>query len=518
MKRNPDLGEPEQYELAIPKPTSLIESLRAVGYSVATAIADIVDNSITANAANIWITFHWDGPRSAITILDDGKGMSEAMLLEAMRPGTQSPLEERLPSDLGRFGLGLKTASFSQCRSLTVASKESGSGHSTRRWDLDYVESHNEWRLLRGADEGARPYIEDLDDLPSGALVLWRKLDRIVDHRPATDESAHEVFRNLIEEVKEHLSMTFHRFISGQAKQVAKPLNIYVNGRTKSHLLPAWDPFLKSHPATQKSPEEIIGSGAYSVRIQGFVLPHKDRLSEEQYREAGGPRGWNAQQGFYIYRNDRILVPGDWLRLGRNKVWQKEEHYRLARLSIDISNAVDFEWSLDVKKSTARPPLRLRDRLTDLAEGVRQDARSVFFHRGEMGVRPGRRQSNPMERPWIAAERAGHMTYKVNRSHTVVAGVLRRVGPLSDEVDAMLRVIEETVPVERIWLDAAEQPGGHATPYEGLDQASIMADLKKALQYLKQAGYSTPTAIEYLRSVEPFNRYAYAIDKMKDEA
>jgi hypothetical protein len=303
--------------MAIPRPDALIESLRSVGYSLPTALADIVDNSIAASAKTIWITFHWSGQHSAITVLDDGHGMSQTKLFEAMRPGTLSPLETRSPKDLGRFGLGLKTASFSQCRSLTVASREQGGPMAVWRWDLDYVERHREWRLLRGMSREAEQLRGDIESLPHGTLVIWQKLDRLVDDRPASDDTAHRNFLNLITDAKEHLSMTFHRILSGEARQSSGPLRIFVNGSTAEHRLKPWDPFLKNYPATQRSPVEVIGEGNTEVRVQGFVLPHRDRLTEDEGRRAAGPAGWNAQQGFYIYRNDRILVPGDWLRLGR---------------------------------------------------------------------------------------------------------------------------------------------------------------------------------------------------------
>src|SRR4051812_18044856 len=140
---------PEAYDLAEPFAPAMIESLRAFGYNLPTAIADLLDNSITAGARNIWLNFFWDGAESYLTICDDGQGMTRKELFDAMRPGSRNPLEVRGQGDLGRFGLGLKTASFSQCRRLTVKSKVEGGRASTRCWDLDYVNQTNEWRLLR---------------------------------------------------------------------------------------------------------------------------------------------------------------------------------------------------------------------------------------------------------------------------------------------------------------------------------------------------------------------------------
>jgi hypothetical protein len=329
-------------------------------------------------------------------------------------------------------------------------------------------------------------------------------------------DTAQRNFHNLLTEVKEHLSMTFHRFLSGEAAQNGAPLRIFVNGGTASNQLKPWDPFLKTHPATQKSPVEIIGEGTAQVRVRGFVLPHRDKLTEKENLWAAGHKGWNAQQGFYIYRNNRILVPGDWLRLGRNRIFQKEEHHRLARLSIDISNAQDFDWALDVKKSIARPPAMIRQRLTDLAEAIRKRAREVFFHRGEYGSRPRPDQPFPFQRPWNTSERAGRNVYNINRGHPLISEVIKRLGPLATDVEAVLRLVEETVPIERIWLDTAETPGEHAIPYEGLDEAVVWGDIKRTHELLRAAGHTSKAAVAYIRVLEPFNRYPYLVAKLEE--
>ena len=161
----------EDFEIADPDPSSLIEAFRALGYSLATAIADLIDNSISAGAGNIAIKFHWAGGNSYICILDDGHGMSESVLLEAMRPGSKSPLDVRSPQDLGRFGLGLKTASFSQCRELCVVSKAVGGSLNAFTWNLDYVRKHKQWRLLRGHTPAAETCLAEFSDKPSGTAV-----------------------------------------------------------------------------------------------------------------------------------------------------------------------------------------------------------------------------------------------------------------------------------------------------------------------------------------------------------
>lgn len=507
------------YDLANPNPCALIESLRSVGYNIPTAIADIVDNSISANASEIHINFHWSGKNSWISLLDNGDGMDEKTLKDAMRPGTKNPTEVRDPNDLGRFGLGLKTASFSQCRILSVWTKELYSPIYARKWDLDYVSKHNEWRLIKDFSHLHDQSVKALNQLDAGTLVIWENLDRIIDESPAEHDEAHQRFLSIMDAVRNYLSMIFHRHLSGNTTPRREPLKIFINGDSEQHRLVAWDPFVISEKiSSQESPMETISCGGENlVKVKGYVLPHKDRISNEEFLRGGGQVGWIGQQGFYIYRKDRILVAGDWLRLGRGKSWPKEEQYKLARISIDIPNSLDLEWSLDVKKSTARPPAYLRARLTGLAEKVRYDAKKVFTHRGEYGPR-ATNSPTIIERPWLSKERNGHLVYKINRSHPLIQYVIARLGPMASDLDALLRLIEETVPVQKIWLDSAESDLDHAIPYEGLDENIILGDLKMAKELISKAINDPNTVRAYLSATEPFNRYPGLIEKIFKES
>lgn len=205
-----------QFDLATPHAASLAESLRAFGYELPTAIADLVDNSITAGARHVWIEFHWEGESSTISVTDDGSGMTAKDLVSAMRPGSQNPLNERAPHDLGRFGLGLKTASFSQCRRVTVRSRTRSSEAATRCWDLDHISRVNDWQLLRSSDIASEPHFQKLTSLQHGTTVLWQKLDRIVAGNDTNNASQQERFLQRAECVREHLSMVFHQIISGK--------------------------------------------------------------------------------------------------------------------------------------------------------------------------------------------------------------------------------------------------------------------------------------------------------------
>lgn len=490
---------PAKSRHAPPRASAMIEALRGLGYSTASALADIIDNSISANACNVSLSFGWASERSQIVILDDGDGMDAKSLDLAMRLGERSPLDEREAGDLGRFGLGLKTASFSQCRSLTVASAKEGEIHCLR-WDLDVLASSadNGWHLLEGPAQGSDNMLSALANARKGTLVLWESLDRIV-----TPGFKDQDFLDLIDGVERHLAMVFHRYLHGPRPR----LRLTINGQPVA----PWDPFMISHPATYSSPVARLGD----VEVQCHVLPHKDRLSPTETESGGGPHGWTAQQGFYVYRNERLLVAGSWLGLGQGRSWTKEEAHRLARIRLDIPNSADAAWKLDIRKSTARPPVGIRAALTRLAEDARSRARRVFAHRGQP-VRAGGTQ--PVAQAWRVEHLKGGMRYRIDDGHPVVREVLDQAGELAPQIKAMIRVIEETVPVQRIWLDTAE---GKETPRTGFSSdppaevSSVLSAVYRNLVLRK--GMSPELARERLLHTEPFHNYPELIGRLPDD-
>lgn len=213
----------DEYDLVEPHAAIMIESLRAFGYDLRTAIADLIDNSITAGAENIWLDFFWNGRDSYIRVTDDGIGMSEQDLVNAMRPGSKNPLESREATDLGRFGLGMKTASFSQCKRMTVASRTSNSSMSVRRWDLDFVAKIDKWSLLKAPAAGSEPFFNKLNELEHGTTVLWEVLDRVVGNSSVNDNKASSQFYRNVKIVQSYLSMVFHRYMENSKR----PLKIF---------------------------------------------------------------------------------------------------------------------------------------------------------------------------------------------------------------------------------------------------------------------------------------------------
>ena len=291
-------------EIVKPNPKSTINSYRSFGYNLPTAIADIVDNSISALADKICIEYKWLGRDSYIIISDNGKGMNRDELVLAMTPGSKDPEAQRDEKDLGRFGMGLKTASFSQCKRLTCVTKQLNYATIKRCWDIDFINSENEWQLLDEISDES--FIERIDNQKSGTLILWEKLDRIVGEADIDNERVKSSFYSEMIAVKKHLSLVFHKFIEN------KKIKIFFQNEE----IEATNPFLLNlTPKPQMGLPEVFDG----VEITYFILPHMSELGKEDYEKSGGSLGWFENQGFYIYRGDRLLVAGDWLGFEKKK-------------------------------------------------------------------------------------------------------------------------------------------------------------------------------------------------------
>ena len=486
---------------APPRAMAMLESLRGLGYSTGASLADILDNSVSAGATEVQLDFAWDGKKSRVAILDNGRGMGDAELESAMRLGDKNPLDARSAHDLGRFGMGLKTASFSQCRRLTVATVKDGAT-SCLRWDLDELAADPDggWLLFEGPAQGSRPFIAVLKGKKAGTLVLWESMDRIVTAGYGSDD-----FHDLMDTVESHLAMVFHRLLQGPRAK----LKLLLNGRAVA----PWDPFMSGHPAKPwSSPPSNHSTDCGTVTVQAHVLPHRDKLTAKEFKDNAGPAGWTAQQGFYVYRNERLLVAGGWLGMGGSRVWNREEAHRLARIRLDIPNTADADWKIDVRKSTARPPMSLRPWLTLLAENTRERARRVFAYRGTPAPAKG---NVPIEQAWRVERVKAGMRYRIDEAHPSVSALLESAGALAPLVKSMLRVIEETVPVQRIWLDTADNKETPRTGFEGEPNAAVV-EVASVLfnDLIERKGLSVEEARKSMARTEPFQKYPALVAKL----
>jgi hypothetical protein len=472
----------------LPDPVSLIESMRAVGYTADTAIADLIDNSISANATMVRIEY--DASRDPfVAILDDGFGMSPVELTNAMRHGSRNPADVRHSHDLGRFGLGLKTASLSQCSKLTVVSKQGESIHA-RCWDLDFVKIENRWAVVvPSSDERQRlPLYHQLLAQKNGTLVVWQSLDKLM----SGSATPAEEMKSRMGGLHGHLSFVFHRYTRKEDRFPA--VSIVINGVKLKPL----DPFLKENSFTQPLEGQEIRIGNQIVKVQPYVLPHMSHLGQEQAALAGGREGLRSNQGFYVYRNRRLVIWGTWFRLV-----PKEELYKLTRVQVDIPNSLDHLWSLDIKKSAAYPPDIIRNRLRDLIPHFANTSRTTITY-------PGRKQKNnngfvPL---WERVEPShGTFRYQVNADHPVIR-------KLSDGLELTaqtalqhtLDLVATALPVESIYSDMCSD---RREPASAENEAEICA---LAATLMEVTGLPLDTVLT-LDPIARFSQYHEAIRK-----
>ena len=464
---------------ATPHASVLIESMRDIGYRLETAVADIIDNSVTAGAHRIELLADTISDTPTIGILDDGVGMTEKDLMEAMRLGTKSPRESRASSDLGRFGLGLKTASFSQCRRLTVITCKAGSV-SCAIWDLDTVAESDEWLVEIPRDLTDIPWADRL--VGDGTLVIWEKLDRLI------DSDGSEERQNLVRQIDvaaSHVEFVFHRYLSGTARQ--KGICMLLNGRP----LEAFDPFHSQHPATQHGQVETFRHHGQKIQIEPVTLPHHDKVSVDEWKRYAGSEGYVKNQGFYLYRNRRLIVHGTWFGLAKQK-----ELTKLARVRIDIPNSLDAEWKIDVKKASAQPPLPVRNRLRRIIESVGVPSRRTYGARRKLAT------DNRLP-VWTRMQDKNRISYGLNSEHPLLSNFARRLNrEVEREFAKVIDLIVSTLPIDALFADISEAPGN--VEGQALDRESFIEIVKTTYLGLREAGISVDEVKVMMSSAEPY--------------
>ena len=476
-----------------PYAPTLIESTRAIGYTLEAAIADIVDNSVSASASFADIFFFPVGD-SYIAILDDGDGMNAAELDTAMRYGSQNPNDQRAANDLGRFGLGLKTASLSQCRTLTVVSKQD-SRIEARRWDIDHVIKTCDWSLLIFDTEeelDAVPCIDKLRKLKSGTLVIWQNLDRL----RVGEIDFNRSMAKKMDDVRSHLSLVFHRYISGEPG--LKRMQVRMNN---APVEPA-DPFLTKRN-TQIMSDEVISIDNSKVIVRPYILPHISNMTAIEIDALGGKEGLRKSQGFYIYRNKRLLVWGTWFRM-----MPQAELSKLARVQVDIPNELDTLWTLDIKKSTAMPPEEVRNNLGSVIERLAQRSEYTTVYRGK------RETSDSIVQVWHRFKgRKGGSYYAINKDHPIVEMLLEKFPGERRSVEALLKAIETNIPLNNLYHDLnSDKPVENDTEVTENDVESLLKAMLENMPDKKVVA----DLLDRLAVSLPFVNYPQLLAKYRD--
>ena len=443
-----------------PDAAIIMESTRAIGYSLETAVADIIDNSIAAQASEVELIFSSDPDDEFVAIIDDGFGMSGETITTAMQYGSKNPLDDRQTADLGRFGLGLKTASLSQCRRLSVVSKQ-GNSLEGRCWDIDYVINSKQWSLqiLNQVEISKLPCIDLLKEKEQGTVVIWQNLDRL----KQGDSNFVENLPKLLDVVRAHLSLVFHKYLSGFAE--LDKFIIRVNGIT----LKPRDPFL-TKKSTLFRPTETYRN----IRISAYILPRESKLDKEEYRELGGDENFTRNQGFYVYRNHRLLTWGTWFGIFRVK-----EEYKYGRIALDVPNSSDLMWKLDIKKSTATPPPNLKRFLKKIVVKLTNESSKKYNYKGKATNFDEKSENQPM---WSRLETPDNtIFYQINREHHLIHEFIEQHQNLKGEFVSILTHIENELPVSFIRQDVQ---GGNQI--DNVEERSYQEVFEQLLEILKK--------------------------------
>lgn len=479
-------------EIVKPNPKSTINSYRSFGYNLSTAIADIVDNSISANADEINILYKWNGKDSFISITDNGNGMNKNELILAMTPGSKDPEDDRHEKDLGRFGMGLKTASFSQCKRLTCITKKENNDTIKRCWDIDFINKENEWQLLDDVSDNS--FLDIINGQKAGTLVLWEKIDRIVGKADINNESVKNAFYQELINVKHHLSLVFHKFIE------SKQIKIFF----QNDEIEPYNPFLLN---LNPKPEMGLTEKFANVEITYFILPHMSEIGVQEYEKSGGSLGWFQQQGFYIYRGSRLLVAGDWLGLEK-----KRDYSKLARITVEFSNEDDFDWNLDIKKSTATPPIEIRRELSRIAKIAIMKSAKRYNWRGQKIIsESGNYNHEPLWKDEITRNKI--KKYKINRKHPIIRSLLAEDSKLTGKA---LKLLEDNVPIELILTNQNEDPAFHELEKQTENPSDELINLAVELYKINiSQGIPESLAKQQIVNATPFNLFPLINEYLK---
>jgi hypothetical protein len=479
-----------------PRPEATIEAIRSIGYSFGSAIADIIDNSIAAGATEVSITLHYSGRDSWCAIADDGRGMTESELREAMRIGSWGTDLSRTQTDLGRFGMGLKSAGFSQARRISVISKSVASDVSCRTWDLDDLHEAGDWNALTFASPVAEKFASERIS-HHGTVVFLERLDgstKLYQYEDENDTLA-EQFLDLAIELENYISRVFGRYLAAEGR-----LTIRINGSPVKAWLPHVD-----HIATQEIPTENLMFRGVQIRCRSYVLPHPDLISQDTEESTTSLlSNLTSDQGFYIYRRDRLILGSAWLDRHHNK----ERETSLARLELDVPPELDRYWELTVDKTRVTSPKALASDIRRIAEVARGRSRAVFRNRGV--IVPRRSSGRVTTTPLIQIlSRRGMGIARINEEHPMIARLLD--SPNRSLIVTAIRTLNESI------SQLINRDSGDAIA-DGVEDEMPVA-IRQATELLIEHFVSTTKMtraeiVAILKQTEPMSNYPEEIERM----
>ncbi|MFY2153815.1 ATP-binding protein [Mammaliicoccus sciuri] len=480
--------------LLTPYAPNLVESTRSIGYSFETALADVIDNSISNNASKVDVKYQSD-KNPYIAIIDNGNGMSKETLEQAMRYGSTNSLEERNKEDLGRFGLGLKMASLSQCRKLTVITKYKDE-YAGACWDLDYIYETKKWTLITYSNNEVKnnPYFHMIDGFESGTIVLWEKLDKI------TESSIHfeKEFDHKIDFASKHLGLVFHRYL--ESKKSNNYFELYFNNRQIDPI----DPFMLDNSFTQPLEKEAIFIEKNKVEIKPYIIPYMSKLTSKEKFIQNQYGDLNLNQGLYIYRNKRLIVWGKWFYLLRDN-----ELNKLARIRIDLPNNIDDHWKIDVRKSSAQIPSVAKQQLKQIIMRAVGKSERVYKYRGR------KQKQDNFHHIWNKVVNRDKIQYLINKDIPIYQALESSLDDKQHKLlQSFIKSLEDAFPYASVYYDLAKN---EEYQEKSLDNEEVY---NLALSTINANNYSLEKKVNILNTLKKtdiFQKYPDVLKTIEEE-
>lgn len=484
--------------IVVPNAPILVESTRSIGYSFEAAVADIIDNSLSAKAKEINVAFS-SKDEPILRICDNGCGMNLDELEMAMRYGSKSSREKRKEHDLGRFGLGLKVASLSQCKKVTVMSKKKNAPICAACWDIDFIIKKNDWVLKIFSDEEIRNLDPDafayLEKHPSGTVVIWENFDRL--KASTADSNFKKAFDEKIDVTRKHVSLVFHRFLG--AESISSRRRILFNDVK----VDAFDPFLTNNPATQPLTEEVLRIDNSKIIVKPYVLPYASKLSKQDINALGDKSELRQKQGFYVYRNKRLIIWGSWFRLIKHN-----ELGRLARVRVDIPNSLDDIWEIDVKKSSATLPHFIKERLASIVKNTVGKSERVYRYRGR------KIKDDGLTHVWTTLNDRGALQLLINRDIPIVKVLEEKLDEEGQALlDGFIKTLESTFPYMDVYCQMAKSDTNVSD--KPLPKEEVYDIGQRTIDKLRDMGEDIQIFLDSLDKDDLFISYPEIIAKLK---
>jgi hypothetical protein len=472
-----------------PDPLAILDSNRNLGYSIEEAVADLIDNAITAKATNIIFNLDWKNGIPIFRLQDNGDGMSEDKLINSFKLGS---LEKRNPKDLGRFGFGMKTASLSQARELIVITKQKNDKVYLRSLDLDFIAKNKSWNLKHCDALEFKSEIEQLNTEGHGTFICWKNWDRA----PESNEN----FISLITKISNYSAVCFHRYIEMGINiyshdELLKPINPIPKDSQKYSEVP-----LKNHENSKQT--------AYILKHPKFWEQEYDLLPQiNSYKLFNG---FQAQQGIFIYRCNRLLNPnGGWLG-----VIKPINSSKLARVTIDYPNSADNLWSLDITKTNATIPYEFKKEIEKLIENTKLESVSKIT-RGISSI--SHKIKNLYDNSLIWQEREDKdvrcYRYKPDINHPIFQDLIESKKIDTKTMGFIFDLLSENLPVARIIENNDNDSGKHdrMVRHDLLKRDEL--DFAKGIYERIKIEKNKAEALNFLLRCEPF---CYHQDQIKN--